>query len=71
MSKYGIQNGFLSNIITIGRLNKSQDQFLDMENHTVPAIHAVAEHVFNVYNGDYSSEIGDYEISMSVKRKVE
>lgn len=50
--KFGIQCGWHTNRIQIGRVNKAQNAFLDgREDHTDDAIWAVAEHVENLPDG--------------------
>ena len=43
--KFGIQCSGLSNRIHIGRLNKKEDTFLEKEDMTFEAVHAVAKHI--------------------------
>lgn len=69
MSKYGIQNSFLTDTIVIGTLNEAKDMFLDKEDHTANAVHAVADHVARKYNGNLSGDIGKYSFEITVKPK--
>lgn len=69
MSKYGIQNGLLSDVISIGRLHNSGIVFTDKEDHTKEAIHAVVSHVFGKYGGGLSGETGDYRFEINVEIK--
>lgn len=66
MSKYGIQSSYLGSAINVGRLNKAQDSFLEKEDHTDAAIHAVVEHVFRKYGGSFEGFVGDYGFEIKV-----
>lgn len=69
MSKYGIQNGLLSDAISIGRLNRDKTLFLEKEDHTEAAISAVVGHVFGKYRGNLSGETRDYLFEINVEIK--
>lgn len=71
MSKYGIQNGYLSNTISIGRINKAQDAFLDKEDHTDAAIYAVATHVLHKHGGKYTGSLGNHDVEITVTPRSE
>ena len=43
MTRYGVQYQPLSGTISIGRINRSQDRFLDKEDHTQACVRAVRE----------------------------
>lgn len=66
MAKFGIQNSFLSNIIDVGRLNKDQSMFLEREDHTDAAIHAVVDHVATKYDGHLEANVGKYRFEITV-----
>lgn len=52
-AKVGIQYGWLSKRIFIGRINKAQNAFLDgQEDHTESSVWAVAEYVSTVCDGE-------------------
>lgn len=71
MAKYGIQNSFLSNIIDVGRLNKDQTMFVDREDHTDAAIHAVVDHVGTRYDGKLSGVIGTWRFEITATKQEE
>jgi hypothetical protein len=51
--KFGVQFGWLSHRIHVGRLNKAQDAFLDgKEDCTNEAVWAAAEYVAKAYDGE-------------------